>query len=170
MDRGTFRTRRDVLDDQVRSLEAEIAQRSGSRVLLDVPTTFDALVDAWDGPESSSKAGSPKRCSTRSWSSRPAHLGVCSTLAGWRSSLAPEQGHHPRQHIERDQRRRETGRGLEALERRGPPGEGPRPKHDRLMSPCDREVVVRGGLRRRAAPARAGGSTRASPGSPESTA
>lgn len=47
IDRGAFRTRRDAFDDQLRAFEATIAQRSGSRVLIDVPTTFDALVDAW---------------------------------------------------------------------------------------------------------------------------
>lgn len=48
IDRGAFRTSRDAFDDQLRALEATMAQRSGNRVLIDVPTTFDALVDAWE--------------------------------------------------------------------------------------------------------------------------
>jgi DNA invertase Pin-like site-specific DNA recombinase len=48
IDRAAFRSRHDALDEQVRALEAEMAQRSGSRVLIDVPTTFGGLVDAWD--------------------------------------------------------------------------------------------------------------------------
>jgi len=32
----------------VRALEAEMAQRSGSRVLMDVPPTYEELVAAWE--------------------------------------------------------------------------------------------------------------------------
>lgn len=48
IDRTAFRSRRDALDEQVRALEVEMAQRSGSRVLIDVPTTFEGLVAAWE--------------------------------------------------------------------------------------------------------------------------
>lgn len=49
IDRAAFRSRRDALDEQVRSLEADMAQRSGSRVLMDVPATYEKLVEAWEG-------------------------------------------------------------------------------------------------------------------------
>jgi len=46
--RAEFRLRRDEIGDRARALEAGIAQRSGNRVLADVPATFDDLVAMWE--------------------------------------------------------------------------------------------------------------------------
>lgn len=48
IDRTAFRSRRDALDEQVRRVEAQLAQRTGSRILSDVPSTFEGLVEAWE--------------------------------------------------------------------------------------------------------------------------
>lgn len=47
IDRASFRARRDNLDEQARRIEAEMAQRSGRRALVDVPATFEELVETW---------------------------------------------------------------------------------------------------------------------------
>ncbi len=48
IDRASFRTRKDSLDGEAREIEAQLATRTGSRVLAEVPGTFDELVAAWD--------------------------------------------------------------------------------------------------------------------------
>lgn len=48
IDRAEFRTRRDVIDDEIGAIEAEIAQRQGTRTLTDIPQSFDELVDEWE--------------------------------------------------------------------------------------------------------------------------
>lgn len=47
IDRSSFRTRRDRFDDEARDIEAQVANRTGSRVLAEVPGTYDELVAAW---------------------------------------------------------------------------------------------------------------------------
>lgn len=46
--RAEFRRRRDELDEEARALDAEIARRSGARRLVDVPASFEELVEAWE--------------------------------------------------------------------------------------------------------------------------
>lgn len=48
IDRASFRTRRDELDGRTRAIEVEMAQRSGRGALMDVPATFEELVESWD--------------------------------------------------------------------------------------------------------------------------
>ncbi len=48
IDRGSFRTRRDELDGRTRAIEGEMAQRSGRGALIDIPATFEELVESWD--------------------------------------------------------------------------------------------------------------------------
>lgn len=48
IDRASFRTRKDRLDDEAREVETQIANRSGSRVLAGVPGTYEELVAAWE--------------------------------------------------------------------------------------------------------------------------
>jgi site-specific DNA recombinase len=48
IDRASFRTRKDRLDDEEREIEAQIANRTGTRVLAEVPGTYEELVAAWD--------------------------------------------------------------------------------------------------------------------------
>ena len=48
IDRASFRSRKDRLDGETREVEAQIANRTGTRVLADVPGTYDELVDAWE--------------------------------------------------------------------------------------------------------------------------
>ena len=47
IDRATFRTRKDRLDDEARAIETQISNRTGTRVLAEVPGTFEELVAAW---------------------------------------------------------------------------------------------------------------------------
>ena len=47
IDRASFRARRDNLDERARAIEAEMAQRSGRGALVDVPATFEELIDTW---------------------------------------------------------------------------------------------------------------------------
>ena len=46
--RPDFRRRRDEIDERARALETDIAQRTGNRVLADVPATFEELVVVWE--------------------------------------------------------------------------------------------------------------------------
>jgi len=48
IDRASFRTRKDRLDDEAREVEAQIANRTGTRVLAEVPGTYEELVAAWE--------------------------------------------------------------------------------------------------------------------------
>lgn len=48
IDRASFRTRKDRLDDEAREVEAQIANRTGTRVLAEVPGTFEELDAAWE--------------------------------------------------------------------------------------------------------------------------
>ena len=47
IDRASFRSRKDRIDDEAREVEAQIANRTGSRVLAEVPGTYEELVAAW---------------------------------------------------------------------------------------------------------------------------
>lgn len=47
IDRASFRARKDRLDDEAREIETQIANRTGARVLSEVPGTFDELAAAW---------------------------------------------------------------------------------------------------------------------------
>lgn len=47
IDRASFRTRLDALNERARAIEAELAQRSGRGALVDVPATFEDLVATW---------------------------------------------------------------------------------------------------------------------------
>jgi DNA invertase Pin-like site-specific DNA recombinase len=53
IERADFRTRRDELDEEARAIESQMAQRSGNRVLAEIPATFEELVEVWEerGPE-----------------------------------------------------------------------------------------------------------------------
>lgn len=53
IERADFRTRRDEFDEEARAIESQMAQRSGNRVLAEIPATFEELVEAWEerGPE-----------------------------------------------------------------------------------------------------------------------
>lgn len=48
IDRASFRTRKDRLDNESREVEAQIANRTGTRVLSEVPGTYEELVASWD--------------------------------------------------------------------------------------------------------------------------
>jgi len=48
IDRAQFRSRRDDLDERARTIEAEMAYRSGNRVLTQVPASYEDLISAWD--------------------------------------------------------------------------------------------------------------------------
>src|SRR5690606_15019329 len=48
IDRASFRTRKDRLDDEAREVETRIASRTGTRVLAEVPGTYEELIAAWD--------------------------------------------------------------------------------------------------------------------------
>lgn len=48
IDRASFRSRRDELDERARLIESEMAQQSGHRVLSGVPAGYEDLVDAWN--------------------------------------------------------------------------------------------------------------------------
>lgn len=48
IDRASFPTRKDRLDDEAREVEAQIANRTGTRVLAEVPGTYEELVAAWE--------------------------------------------------------------------------------------------------------------------------
>src|SRR5690606_35124139 len=48
IDRSSFRTRNDRLDDEAREIEIQIANRTGNRVLTEVPGTYEELVKAWE--------------------------------------------------------------------------------------------------------------------------
>lgn len=48
IDRASFRTRKDRLDDEAREVEAQIANRTGTRVLAEVPGTYEEFVAAWE--------------------------------------------------------------------------------------------------------------------------
>ena len=47
IDRASFRSRKDRLDDEAQAVEAQIASCTGTRVLAEVPGTYEELVDAW---------------------------------------------------------------------------------------------------------------------------
>lgn len=47
IDRASFRARRDELDERARAIEAAMAQRTGRGALVDVPATFEELVEIW---------------------------------------------------------------------------------------------------------------------------
>ncbi len=53
IERADFRTRRDELHEESRTIESQMAQRSGHQVLEGIPGAFEELVEAWDerGPE-----------------------------------------------------------------------------------------------------------------------
>ena len=48
IDRSAFRARKDRLNDEARDIETQIANRTGTRVLAEVPGTYDELVAAWE--------------------------------------------------------------------------------------------------------------------------
>jgi DNA invertase Pin-like site-specific DNA recombinase len=48
IDRASFRTRKDRIDDEAREIEAKIANRTSTRVLAQVPGTYEELVAAWE--------------------------------------------------------------------------------------------------------------------------
>ena len=48
IDRASFRTRKDRFDDEAREVEGQIANRTGTRVLAEVPGTYEELVAAWE--------------------------------------------------------------------------------------------------------------------------
>jgi hypothetical protein len=48
IDRASFRSRRDELDERARLIESEMAQQSGHRVLSGVPASYEDLVEAWN--------------------------------------------------------------------------------------------------------------------------
>jgi hypothetical protein len=49
IDRASFRTRKDRLDNEAREVEAQRANRTGIRVLAEVPGSYEEVAAAWEG-------------------------------------------------------------------------------------------------------------------------